>query len=171
LFGLVRLNWGVAVALACGLVGSVPANAATQTAQVSANVVKPLTIKWLQDLDFGSITIALGSWSNATVSLSQAGVLTCANANLTCTGAVKPAKYNVQGSNNQTVRISAPNVVMRNQADPTKTLTLVTNAPATIALTSSGIPGNDFAIGGSITLNSTTPAGTYVGTFNVTVDY
>lgn len=166
-----RLNWLTAFAATGLVLSSAPASAATQTAQVSAAVVKPLVIKWLQDLDFGTITIALGSWSNATVSLSQAGVLTCSNANLTCSGATKAAKYNVQGSNNQVVRISAPNVVMTNQADPTKTLTLVTNAPASLTLTSSGIPGNDFAIGGSITLNSSTSAGTYAGTFNVTVDY
>jgi spore coat protein U-like protein len=69
------------------------------------------------------------------------------------------------------VNISAPNVTLVNQSDATKTLILVTNAPATVVLTSSGHPGNDFSIGGSVTLSSTTAAGTYVGTFNVTVDY
>ncbi|MES2137210.1 MAG: DUF4402 domain-containing protein, partial [Pseudomonadota bacterium] len=81
------------------------------------------------------------------------------------------AKYNVQGSNNQTVRISAPNVTMVNQSDSSQTLTLVTDAPASVLLTSSGVPGVDFSIGGTITLNSTTQAGNYVGTFNVTCDY
>ena len=38
-------------------------------------------------------------------------------------------------------------------------------------LTSSGIPGSDFLDRRSVTLNSATAAGTYVGTFNVTVDY
>jgi hypothetical protein len=47
----------------------------------------------------------------------------------------------------------------------------VTDAPATLLLTNSGAPGIDFAIGGSVTLSSTTSGGTYVGTFNVTVDY
>ena len=58
-----------------------------------------------------------------------------------------------------------------NQSDSTQTLTLVTDAPASVVLTSSGIPGVNFSIGGSVTLNSTTAAGTYAGTFNVTVDY
>jgi hypothetical protein len=48
---------------------------------------------------------------------------------------------------------------------------LVTDAPATIILTNSGYPGVNFSIGGSVTLDSTTDPGTYVGTFNVTVDY
>jgi hypothetical protein len=60
---------------------------------------------------------------------------------------------------------------MVNQNDSNQTLTLVTDAPASVLLTNSGKPGLDFGIGGSITLSSTTAAGTYVGTFNVTVDY
>jgi spore coat protein U-like protein len=148
-----------------------PAVAATQTASVTANAVKPLVISKHQDLDFGSVTLGPGSWSNATVALSQSGVFSCANANVVCSGVTSVAQYNVQGSNKQTVRVSAPNVTLVNQSDPSKTLTLVTNAPTTLLLTSSGIPGNDFSIGGSVTLNSATAAGTYVGTFNVTVDY
>jgi hypothetical protein len=148
-----------------------PARAATVVAAVTANNVKPLLLTKLQDLDLGSVTLGPGVWSNATVSLSQAGVLGCANANITCSGATMVSQYNVQGSNQQTVRISAPNVTMVNQSDSTQTLTLVSDAPATLYLTNSGFPGVNFSIGGSVTLNSTTAAGTYVGTFNVTVDY
>ena len=125
----------------------------------------------LQDLDLGTVTLGPGIWSNATVSLSQAGALSCASANIVCSGATMVSRYNVQGSNQQTVRISAPNVTMVNQSDATQTLTLVTDAPASIFLTNSGFPGVNFSIGGSVTLNSTTSGGTYVGTFNVTVDY
>jgi hypothetical protein len=148
-----------------------PVRAATVMAAVTANNVKPLVLTKLQDLDLGSATLGPGVWSNATISLSQAGALSCANANVTCTGATVVAQYNVQGSNQQTVRISAPNVTMVNQSDTTQTLTLVTDAPATLLLTNSGFPGVNFSIGGSVTINSTTQAGTYVGTFNVTVDY
>ena len=148
-----------------------PAFGATQSAQVNASTVKPLVLTKLQNLDLGTVILASGNWSNATVSISQAGVFSCANANVVCTGATRVATYNVQGSNRETVTISAPAVTLINQNDPTKTLTLVTSAPATLVLTSSGHPGTDFSIGGSVTLNSATPAGTYVGTFNVTVDY
>ncbi len=159
------------LALLCLLAIGAPAPAATVTAGVTASGVKPLILTKLQDLDLGSVTLGTGVWSNATVSLSQAGALGCANANITCTGAITVAQYNVQGSNQQTVHISAPNVTLINQSDSTQTLTLVTDAPATILLTNSGFPGLNFSIGGSVTLNSTTQAGTYVGTFNVTVDY
>ena len=164
---LVRMH----MLLASLLAAAAPARAATAMAGVTANGVKPLIITKLQDLDLGSVTLGTGTWSGATVSLSQAGVLGCASANITCTGATMVAKYNVQGSNQQTVRISAPNVTLVNQSDSTQTLTLVTDAPATLYLTNSGFPGVDFSIGGSVTINSTTQAGTYAGTFNVTVDY
>lgn len=161
----------IATALVFLTVGGVPARAATVMAQVTASNVKPLLLTKLGDLNLGTVTLGPGVWSNATVALSQAGVLSCASANITCTGATTVAQYNVQGSNQQTVRISAPNVTMVNQSDSTQTLILVTDAPASIVLTNSGFPGVNFSIGGSVTINSSTQAGTYVGTFNVTVDY
>lgn len=168
---LARFDLRAIAALACCLLVAEPARAASTTASVNANVVKPLTVKWLQNLDLGTITLGPGSWSNATVAISKAGVFACASSNLICTGATQVAKYNVTGSNNQVVRITAPDVTMINQSDPTKNLTLVVDSPGTVLLTSSGAPGNDFALGGSITLSSTTAAGTYAGTFNVTCDY
>jgi hypothetical protein len=149
----------------------VPASAATLTASVNASVNKPLVLSKVQDLDLGTVTLGTGVWSNATVTISQAGALSCSTANIVCTGVAMPATYNVQGSKQQAVHISVPNVTLVNQSDSSKTLTLTTNAPATITLANSGLPGSNFSIGGSVTLNSTTPSGTYVGTMNVTVDY
>ena len=162
----------LAAALAGGLsLGARPAAAATQIAQVSATVAKPLILTRVQDLDLGSITLGPGTWSNATVGISRTGTFSCASANLICTGATKPAIYNVSGTNNRIVRIIAPNVTMVNQANPSQTLTLVTDVAASVTLTNSGPPGTDFDIGGTIALSSSTPSGTYSGTFNVTVDY
>lgn len=151
--------------------GGSSASAATITATVNASTAKPLTVTMVQSLDLGAITLGAGSWSNATIALSKSGLFSCTNANTVCSGATQVAKYNVQGSNGQTVRISAPNVRMVNQVDSTSTLTLMTDAPASVLLTNSGQPGINFSIGGSITVSSTTAPGTYVGTFNVTCDY
>lgn len=158
--------------LLCCLCFVAPASAAaTINAAVTGNGVKPLVISKLQDLDLGIVTLGSGVWSNATVSLSQAGVLTCTNPNLTCSGAPIVAQYNVQGSKQQTVYVSVPTVTLVNQSDSTQTLILSPDAPPTLVLANSGFPGSNFSIGGSVTVNSTTAAGTYVGTFNVTVDY
>lgn len=138
---------------------------------ISATVAKPLTLTWLQDLDLGTIALGPGTWSGATVSLSRGGAFSCANVNLTCSGATKTAQYNTTGSNKLVVQITAPNVILTNQSDPTKTLTLIVDNPGSVVLTSSGAPGVDFSLGGAISLNSTTATGVYAGTFNVTVDY
>ena len=161
----------MAVAPFWAMVDAAPVQAATNIVQVQASVTKPLTLAWIQDLDLGSITVGPGTWSNATVSISRAGVFSCPNANVTCSGSTQVATYNVTGNNNDVVRINVPNVTLVNQSDPTKTLTLVVDSPTSITLTNSGKPGSNFSIGGSITLNSSTAGGTYAGTFNVTINY
>lgn len=166
-----RIALGVLATLIVPLGSAGGASAATVSAQVTANNVKPLVISKIQDFDLGSITLGTGVWSNATVSLSQAGALSCANANVTCSGATAVAQYNVQGSKQSVVQITAPNVTLVNQSDSTQTLTLVTDAPATLVLANSGFPGSNFSVGGSVTVNSTTASGIYAGTFNVSVDY
>jgi len=158
-------------ALLFALAGAEPAGAATQILQVNASVQKPLTLTWVQNLDLGQIVLGPGTWSGATVAISKAGVFSCTNANVTCSGATQAAKYNVSGSNNTTPRITAPNVTLVNQSDPTKTLTLVIDSPGSVTLTNSGPPGTNFSLGGSIALSSATAGGTYSGTLNVTVDY
>ena len=147
-----------------------PARSAAITATAQASVVKPLTLTSLQNMDLGTITLGPGTWSNAKVSLSQGGALSCA-ANLICTGAPVVAQFNVSGSKSNTVVISAPTVTLTNQSDSTKTLQLTLDAPSTITLTNSGAPGNNFSVGGSITLNSTTADGTYSGTVTITANY
>jgi hypothetical protein len=149
-----------------------PARAAPGTvATVNATVVKPLTLTWLQDLDLGTIVLSNGTWAGATVGISRAGAFSCSSANVTCSGATKVAKYNVTGTNGQIVRISAPNVTLVNQSDPTKSLTLVVDNPGSVTMPNSGNKGVDFPLGGSIALSSSTAGGVYAGTFNVTVDY
>ena len=167
-----RTGFTTVLAVVAAVAAVAPARAANnQVASVSATVVKPLTLKWVQNLDLGTIVLGPGTWSGATVGISRTGTFSCTNANVSCSGATRVAKYNVSGTNNQTVRISAPNVTLVNQNDSTKTLTLVVDSPGTLALTNSGNPGVDFSLGGSISLSSSTAGGVYAGTFNVTVDY
>jgi hypothetical protein len=144
---------------------------ATTTVTVKASVVKPLSLTALQDLDFGTIALGTGTWSGATVSLSQAGVRSCTNPNTICSGAAQAATYQLVGSNKETVQINAPPVTLVNQGDSSKTIQLVLNAPASIVLTNSGMPGIQFSVGGSMALSSDTAGGTYAGTMTVTVDY
>lgn len=157
-------------ALALGQ-GAATAHAATVNVGVNATALKSLQIVKLQDLDLGTITLGPGTWTNASVSLTQLGVFACLPLNITCSGATQVAKYNVQGSNKGVVQINTPNVTLVNQNDATQTLTLVVDSPIAVVLPNSGQPGVDFSIGGTVTVDSSTAGGTYIGTFNVTADY
>jgi hypothetical protein len=163
LLGLALASWA--------MLGAVPALSESKVVTISATVTKPLTLIWVQNLDLGSITLGPGSWSGAIVGISRSGAFNCASANLTCTGTSSVAQYQVTGSNNQVARISAPDVTLVNQSDPTRTLLLTVDSPGTVVLPNSGQPGAIFSLGGSLTLSSETMSGLYSGTFNVTVDY
>lgn len=143
------------------------AQAASANAVVKAGLVKPLALTTKQDFDFGQIVLPL-SGGAITIAVSQAGVRTCPSP-ASCSGTAKQAVFNVQGSNQQIVKISAPAITLANSAG--NTLAFTPNAPATVTLTNSGNPGIDFSIGGSISVSPTTPDGNYTGSLVVTVDY
>jgi len=150
---------------------SVPAAAVTPLTQATATarIFKPLTIQFQQNLDFGNLVLAgAGTWSGQVISLDQAGALSGCGGNVTCSGATAPARYRLIGTNNAIVTISCPSFNLIGPA----TLAFTPNAPATVNLGAAGsTTGVIFGIGGSITLASTTPEGTYVGNFLVTADY
>jgi hypothetical protein len=144
--------------------------AATPTTQATAtaHIYKPLQISFAQNLDFGTLVLNTGSWSGQVVKIDQAGALTGCGANVTCSGTAVPAKYHLSGTNNAVVKITS---LPFNLTGP-GTLAFTPDAPATVNLGPAGLTtGVDFSIGGSITLDSTTPDGVYSGTFAVTADY
>jgi hypothetical protein len=143
-----------------------------QNATATARIVKPLTLTWVRDLDLGTIILSgAGAWSGANVGITRAGVFSCTNSNVTCSGATRTAQYKITGTNNQVVTVNAPNVTLTNQNDGVSTLLMTTDGPGSVNLGNSGTAGLTFDLGGQITVASTTPDGTYVGTFNVTVNY
>jgi len=162
-----------ATAAALGL-SATPALAVgpNQNSTATAKIVKPLTLSWVQDLDLGAIILSgAGTWAPTSIAITNAGVFTCGNSNVTCSGATKPAQYKVTGTNNQRVFITAPSVTLTNQNDNTKTLLMTVDNPGFVDLGNSGTPGVNFGLGGSISVSSATTDGTYSGTFNVTVNY
>ena len=171
---LLRMT-ALATTVAALTLGATPALAVGPTdknATATARVVKPLTLSWQRDLDLGTIVLSgAGAWSGANVGITRGGVFSCANANTTCSGAVQTAQYKVTGTNNQVVTVTAPNVTLTNQNDNVSTLVLTVDNPGTVNLGNSGSSGLIFGLGGSVTVASTTPDGTYFGTFNVTVNY
>lgn len=158
-------------AVAALTLASTPALAvpATQNATATARIIKPLTLTSRRNLDLGSITLT-GSGST-TVGIDRVGSFSCPVGNVTCSGAPQTAEYRVTGVNNQSVTVTVADVVLENQADTAITLLLDVDAPATVNLGNSGNAGTDFQIGGAITVDGSTVEGTYVGDFEVFVNY
>ena len=158
-------------ALAALALGSTPAAAVSPATQATATarVYRPLTISFVQNLDFGTLVLAgAGAWAGQVISMDQAGALTGCGSNVTCSGTPVPAKYKLVGTNNATVTITSPGFNLTGPG----TLAFTPSAPATVNLGAAGATtGVTFGIGGSITLASTTPDGVYTGTFAVTADY
>lgn len=163
----------VAGAVAALALPGTPAGAVSPATQATATakILKPLTISFVQNLDFGMIVLTGASFSGEVVSINQAGALTCGSnpgVVLTCSGSPQPARYKIVGTNNATVTISSPGFNLTGPG----TLAFTPSAPATVNLGATGsTTGVTFSIGGSITLASTTPDGVYNGTFQVTADY
>lgn len=163
-----------AAAAAALLLSATPALAvgpSDKNATATARIIKPLTLTFVQDLNLGTIMLGAGTWTGETVGLTSGGAFSCSMVNVTCSGTKQVAKYKVTGTNNQTVTVTAPNVTLKNQNDLTKTLLMTVDNPGSVALNNSGNTGVEFALGGSISVDSTTVDGVYLGTFNVTVDY
>jgi len=141
-----------------------------KNATATARVVKPLTLQWVRDLDLGTIVLSgAGTWSGANVGISRTGTFSCSSSNVTCSGATQTAQYKVTGTNNQIVTVNAPDVTLTGPGGATLLMTV--DNPGTVNLSNSGSSGLTFDLGGQISVASSTPDGTYTGTFNVTVNY
>ena len=140
----------------------------TRQATATARIVKPLTLTWFQDMDFGTITLV--DQGPTTVTVAQDGTRTCPGTAVTCSGASAAARYKITGTNNQVVTVNSGNVSMVGPAGSTPILVTV-DAPPSVNLGNSGASGADLFIGGSVSVAGTQAEGTYTGTFAVTVNY
>ena len=154
-------------ALGLALAASAPtANAAQITASASANVAKPVSLIKLQDMDFGTLLVENYVGTRSVV-MSRSGVIICP-AQVTCSGAPKQARVNIQGTNRMVVLIS---VTSSGLSDGTNTIPFASDAPASITMANSGAPGTNVDIGGTLTVDGSIPGGVYSGTLTITANY
>jgi hypothetical protein len=134
-------------------------------AQARATIVKPLTLTRVAHLDFGSIVV----WGDGTVTMDQAGAISCTAATLVCAASGTPAEFTVTGTNNRVIQINALDSTITNGTD---TLNFTIDAPATVTLPNSGVGnGVNFTVGGSVAVFEATSPGLYAGDMDVTVQY
>jgi len=166
-----------ASALVALAVTATPAHAvpATTDAKASVRVLRPLQLTATQDLNLETVVLSGAAPFTATVGVDQAGNDNCdgGSGNVTCSGDMVPAVYEVRGAANQDVTITvASTLTLANTTDLTApSLTLTADAPTTINLGPNGNTGVTFSIGGSVDVTDTTVDGVYEGTFDVSVDY
>jgi hypothetical protein len=168
---LTALAATVAVAFTATEAAAAPVNATTN-ATAHARILRPLTLTSTQNLDLGDIVLSGAAPFTATVGISKDGTtFNCDGGSgaVTCSGTHQAAIYNVSGTKSQPVVIAAGNVTLSDGAG--HNLTLVPDFTSTLNLSNSGAPGDDFNVGGSITVKDTTVDGVYTGTFAVTADY
>ncbi|MBA2636308.1 MAG: DUF4402 domain-containing protein [Sphingomonas sp.] len=166
-----------ASALVALAVTATPAYAvpATEDATATVRVLRPLQLTSTQNLDLQTVVLSGAGAFTATVGVAQDGTADCdaASGNVTCSGVMQPALYEVRGAANQVVDITVDaTLTLSNLTTPAApALTLTVDAPADVDLGADGNTGFIFAIGGSITVTEATVDGVYQGTFDVTADY
>lgn len=145
---------------------------ANPRALAGARLIKPLSLTALRDLNFG--TIVMGTITgDQTVSISAAGVVSCgaSGGGLTCTGTPTSASYRITGTQGQVVVVSSSAASFPLSGSNGGSLSFTPSLPSNITLGNSGSPGNDFNVGGSVVINSSTADGVYSGQIDVQVAY
>ncbi len=148
-----------------------PAQAATPTQQATATarIYQPLSISWVDDLDFGVIVLNNTTFGGEVVRVSQAGLVTCGGGvNMTCSGTPSAAAYELVGTPGAVVTVTSGAVTLANGGN-NLALTQLGPVGGTVTLDADGT--TPFSIGGEITVAGNTPEGVYSGTFSVTADY
>jgi len=162
-FGIISLG---AAALALSV--SKTALAVDATGDSSATVVAPITLAQATAMNFGSIA---PTTSAGTVVLSTAGARANSNVDLLTGGTIAAATFNVTGGNSAAYSITLPASAVTLTAGA-NTMTVDTfnhDAGGTPAV---GAGGTDsFNIGSTLNVGASQAAGSYSGTYQVTVSY
>jgi hypothetical protein len=158
--------------IAAALLAATTAHAATTTGNAAADVVAPLTLFNTAPLSFGTL---VPSATPGTATVSITGVRST-------TGGVTAAGGTVSAASFTGMTGEAPPVVKVGGPAPTITLTRV-GGGATMTVSNFVVEGGTgarnvgknavftFRVGGQLNVGANQLAGTYTGTFNVTVDY
>jgi len=150
--------------LAASVMGAGAAQAATASADATANILEQVTVTSDgSDLAFGTIVTGTAA---STVAVDSAGAVTC-GAGLVCSGTTTAAGFDVTGTTGETVDVSADaSVTLTNPGGDTMSATL---SPSVASIVLDGTDA--FSVGGTLSVGASQADGLYEGTFDVTVDY
>ena len=176
---LLRLATMFGAALLCALAAQ-PAYAQTaQSGTTQVNILRPLSFFKVDDLEFGAIVAGTNA---SVIRVQPSGVRTVVSGNATLAGsASQPARFTGMGTLNQQVDISlsantiqltgpgAPMTVSQFEIGSTPTAILSTT-PTRFRITGAG-GIYAFPVGARLAVGANQMAGTYTGTFTITLNY
>jgi hypothetical protein len=146
--------------------GASSANAATATANATAEIVEALTITETDVLEFGTIVPGAAA---STVAITPGGVVTC-GAGLTCSGTTAAGAFLIEGTSGYVVDISSDaSTTLSDGGVNSMSVTGLTVSAATATLDVAGEA--TFTVGGTLNVGANQVAGVYNGTFTVTANY
>ena len=159
----------VYAALAASMVCTpITARAASATANSTVTILAPVTITKTADLVFG--TVSAGTTAG-TVVMSTAGARSATGgAALSSTATGGTAKFNLTGNSNSTFSITLPSSTSLTGPGTAMTLNAFTSTPSSTG-TFNGSGSATLAVGGTLSIGANQTAGSYTGSFSVTVDY
>jgi Mat/Ecp fimbriae major subunit len=158
----------IKIALASSVVAaamlSSGAQAATATGTAKVEILVPVQLSTVTDLDFG--LVAAGA-SSGTVTL-PVGSNTRACVNVTCVGTASRGSFQVtNASAGQVVQLSATNATL---TGPGANM-LVTTSLSASSITFDAAALETVNVGGTLAVGINQAAGAYTGSFTVTADY
>jgi hypothetical protein len=146
------------------------ASAATDSAQVEAEILTALTVTVdanADTLDFGAIA---ESGTGGTVTVSPTNAQTC-SAGLVCDGNTAVPNFDIQGVAGSVVNISVVNASETLTGPGAATMAVNAFTLSTNQVTLDGTGAGDFDVGGTLTVAAAQAPGTYNGTLTVEVIY
>ena len=136
------------------------------TVDVTATILAPISIFAVGDMDFGTMT---PTGTAGTVTVTPAGARSSVNVDL-LGGVPSAASFDVTGDGNANYSITLPSSTTLSSGGDTMTVdTFTDDAGASPILPSGG--SDTFNVGATLNVGATQVAGTYSGTFAVTVHY
>jgi len=153
-----------------GQVGTVTTTAASTA---SATILEGMTLtKGATELNFGSMTVPTAA---TTVTMSAAGVLSGGTGIILLTQApiASVAAFVVAGTKGSGYSINLPtaDVDLASGANHMQVNTFTSNKASNKSTIDGGTGFDNFTVGAVLNLDNGQPAGSYTGTYNVTVNY
>jgi hypothetical protein len=147
--------------------GATTVNATEVAGSASVTVVAPITIQEVKGLKFGRFVPSTTGQGTITLDLAQS---TTVCVNVTCLGnESQPGVFIVNGASQDTYTISVPvSVSITNEVGNVLVISPITT-DKTSGVLQNGQDG--FRVGGVLNSYQNVPAGSYNGTFVVTVEY